>query len=160
VISIDTAEVTLRPATAGDRDLLLAIYAASRQEELDQIAWEPGTREAFLEMQFTAQDHEYRRHNPDGLFDVIEVGGEPAGRLYVDRRPGDLRIVDIALLPAYRARGIGGRLIAGLQRQAAGEGRIVSIHVEVHNPAARLYERLGFEVAADVGVYRRMEWTP
>ena len=75
-------------------------------------------------MQFDAQDTEYRRHNPDGRFDVIEVDGEPAGRLYVDRRPGDLRIVDIALLPDFRGRGIGRRLIADLQRQAAAEGRI------------------------------------
>ena len=156
----DTADVTLRPATEQDRDLLLAIYAASRREELDQVAWDPGAREAFLEMQFSAQDHEYRRHNPDGLFDVIEVDGEAAGRLYVDRRPGDLRIVDIALLPDFRGHGIGQRLVADLQRQAAAEGRIVSIHVEVNNPAARMYARLGFTVAADVGVYRRMEWTP
>ena len=158
--TIDTAEITLRAVTDEDRELLLAVYAASRQEELDQVEWDPGAREDFLEMQFAAQDHEYRRHNPDGRFDVIEADGEPAGRLYVDRRPGDLRIVDIALLPDFQGRGIGQRLVSDLQRQAAAEGRIVSIHVEVHNPAARLYERLGFQVAADLGVYRRMEWTP
>jgi ribosomal protein S18 acetylase RimI-like enzyme len=156
----DTAEITLRPATDADREHLLAVYGAARAEELDQVEWPPGAREAFLEMQFAAQDHEYRRANPEGSFDVIEIDSCPAGRLYVDRRPGDLRIVDIALLPAYRGRGIGADLIAGLQQEAAAEGRIVSIHVEVHNPAAQLYERLGFAVAADLGVYRRMEWTP
>jgi ribosomal protein S18 acetylase RimI-like enzyme len=151
-----TAEVTLRPATDDDRGVLLEVYAATRVEELDQVEWAPGQREWFLAMQFEAQDHEYRRVNPDGRFDVIEV----AGRLYVDRRPGDLRIVDVALLPAYCGQGIGGALIAELQRQAAAEGRIVSIHVEAHNRAARLYERLGFVLAEDLGVYRRMEWTP
>ena len=156
----DTSSIALRSATEGDREHLLAVYAAYRAEELDQVAWAPAAREAFVEMQFTAQDHEYRRHNPDGLFDVIEVDGVPAGRLYVDRRPGDLRIVDIALLPAYRGLGVGGRLIAELQAQAAAEGRIVSIHVEATNRAAALYERLGFELAEDLGVYRRMEWTP
>jgi len=160
VIEHQTAEVSLRPATADDRDLLLAVYAASRAEELDQVEWAPGQREWFLQMQFEAQDREYRRANPDGHFDVIEVDGRPVGRLYVDRRPADLRIVDIALLPAYRGRGIGAGLITELQQQAAGEGRIVSIHVEAFNPAARLYERLGFVVAADLGVYRRMEWAP
>ena len=155
-----TAEVTLRPATDGDREHLLAVYGSTRAEELDQVEWAPGMRQAFLEMQFNAQDHEYRRANPEGSFDVIEVDGRPAGRLYVDRRPGDLRIVDIALLSAFRGRGVGAGLIDELQQAAAAEGRIVSIHVEVHNPAARLYERLGFEVAADLGVYRRMEWTP
>jgi ribosomal protein S18 acetylase RimI-like enzyme len=88
------------------------------------------------------------------------VAGVPAGRLYVDRRPGDLRIVDVALLPEFRGRGIGEALIRDLQRAAAAEGRIVSIHVELTNPAARLYERLGFVLAEDLGVYRRMEWTP
>jgi ribosomal protein S18 acetylase RimI-like enzyme len=160
VTGTHTVEVTLRPTTGADRELLLAIYGSTRAEELDQVEWAPGQRDWFLEMQFDAQDHEYRRANPEGRFDVIEVDGRPAGRLYVDRRPGDLRIVDIALLPAFRGRGIGAGLIAGLQQEAAAEGRIVSIHVEVHNPAALLYERLGFVVAADLGVYRRMEWTP
>ena len=155
-----TAEVALRQATSADRALLLAVYGSTRADELDQVEWEPGQREWFLEMQFDAQDHEYRRANPEGSFDVIEVDGRPAGRLYVDRRPGDLRIVDIALLPEFRGRGIGAELVSGLQRAAREEGRIVSIHVEAHNPAARLYERLGFMVAADLGVYRRMEWTP
>ncbi|HET6938234.1 MAG TPA: GNAT family N-acetyltransferase [Nocardioides sp.] len=158
--STDTAEVALRAATDADREHLLAVYGAARAEELDQVEWPPGAREAFLEMQFSAQDHEYRRANPEGCFDVIEVDGRSAGRLYVDRRPADLRIVDIALLPAFRGRGIGTGLITGLQQEAAAEGCIVSIHVEVHNPAAQLYERLGFAVAADLGVYRRMEWTP
>jgi ribosomal protein S18 acetylase RimI-like enzyme len=156
----DTAEVTVRPATDGDREHLLAVYGASRAEELDQVEWAPGQREWFLGMQFEAQDTEYRRANPEGSFGVIEVDGRPAGRLYVDRRPGDLRIVDIALLPEFRGRGIGEGLIAGLGQEAAAEGRIVSIHVEAHNRAARLYERLGFEIAEDLGVYRRLEWTP
>jgi ribosomal protein S18 acetylase RimI-like enzyme len=160
VTRTSTAAVTLRPATDADRDHLLAVYASTREEELDQVTWPPGAREAFLAQQFTAQDHEYRRHNPDGSFDVVEVDGVPAGRLYVDRRPGDLRIVDVALLPAYRGHGIGAGLVRGLQEAAGEEGRIVSIHVEISNRAAALYERLGFAVAEDLGVYRRMEWTP
>lgn len=151
---------TLRRSAAADRILLRDVYASTRAAELDQVSWAPGQREAFVDMQFDAQDHEYRRLNPHGAFDVVEVDGVAAGRLYVDRRPGDLRIIDIALLPEYRGRGIGSALITGLQRQALAEGRIVSIHVEVHNPARSLYERLGFEVAEDLGVYLRMEWTP
>lgn len=122
------------------------------------MPWAPGQREAFVRMQFEAQDTEYRRHNPAGSFDVIEVGGRPAGRLIVDRRPTDIRIVDISLLPAFRGAGIGGQLIAELIAEAAGSGRTLSIHVEVHNRAAELYARMGFAVVAEHGVYRRMEW--
>jgi hypothetical protein len=78
-----TVEVTLRPATDEDRELLLATYASTRADELDQVEWASGQRDWFLRMQFDAQDREYRRANPDGRFDVVEVDGRPAGRLYV-----------------------------------------------------------------------------
>ncbi|WP_121255982.1 GNAT family N-acetyltransferase [Nocardioides ferulae] len=150
--------VSLRPTTDTDRPFLLEVYAATRAEELDQVVWAPGAREAFLRMQFEAQDVQYRQHNPHGAFDVVEVDGVPAGRLYVDRRPTDVRIVDIALLPAYRGTGVGSHLLRLLQAEAAASGRSLSIHVEIHNRAAGLYSRLGFVVVAEHGVYRRMEW--
>lgn len=150
--------VTLRPTTPEDRAFLVLLYGSTRDAELSQVEWAPGQREAFVEMQFATQDTQYRRHNPHAAFDVIEVDGAPAGRLYVDRRPDDLRVVDISLLPGFRGRGVGGWLLGRLMDEAARAGRIVSIHVEIHNPAATLYSRLGFEVAAEQGVYRRMEW--
>ena len=91
---------------------------------------------------------------------MVEVGGRPVGRLYVDRAPGELRIIDISLVPELRGRGIGGALIAALQREAADVGAVVRLHVELHNRAARLYERLGFVPVGEPGVYRRMEWRP
>jgi ribosomal protein S18 acetylase RimI-like enzyme len=152
------ATVTLRAATAGDRAVLRDVYASTRAEELDQVAWAPGQREAFVQMQFDAQDTDYRRRNPAGTFDVIEVDGRPAGRLYVDRRPDDIRVVDIALLPGFRGAGLGRRLLEQLMQEAATSGRKLSMHVEIHNRAAELYSRLGFEVVAERGVYRLMEW--
>ncbi len=158
--SMRTEAVVLRPATEDDRDFLLAVYAASRQEELDQVEWPPGQREWFVRMQFDAQDREYRRLHSQAAFDVIEVGGRPAGRLYVDRGADALRIVDIALLPEFRGQGIGGRLITALQEEAAASGRVVGLHVEVDHRAAGLYERLGFVGAEPAGIYRAMEWAP
>lgn len=152
------AVVTLRPVVDADREFLLGVYGSTREEELDQVQWAEGQREAFLRMQFTAQDTSYRRQNPAGSFDVIEVDSAPAGRLYVDHRPGEIRIVDISLLPSHRGRGVGSMLIRRLQDEAAESGCLLSIHVEIHNRAARLYAALGFVVAGEEGVYRRMEW--
>jgi ribosomal protein S18 acetylase RimI-like enzyme len=66
--------------------------------------------------------------------------------------------MDIALLPEYCGKGIGGYLIEGVLREAADAGKRVSIHVEKHNPAQRLYARLGFQPVKDVGVYLLLEW--
>jgi len=151
--------VALRPVTEADRDFLVGVYGSTRDEELSQVAWADGQREAFVRMQFHAQDVDYRARNPRGTFDVIEVDGRAAGRLYVDRRPADIRIVDIALLPQFRGRGVGTHLVGRLMREASASGRTLSIHVEIHNRAAGLYGRLGFAVVAEQGIYRRMEWT-
>lgn len=158
-MSTTTHPITRRPVTDADRDFLVGLYGSTRADELAQVSWAPGQQQAFVRMQFDAQDASYRAQNPDGSFEVIEVGGEPAGRLYVDRRPAEIRIVDISLLPRLRGAGTGSHLIRLLQDEAAASGRMLSIHVEIHNPAARLYARLGFVVAGERGLYRRMEWT-
>jgi ribosomal protein S18 acetylase RimI-like enzyme len=153
-----TGHVALRPVIDADREFLIDLYGSTRAEELSQVVWAPGQHEAFVRMQFHAQDVDYHRSNPDGSFNVIEIDGRAAGRLYVDRRPGDITIVDIALLPEFRGLGVGGQLIGGLMREASASGCKLSIHVEIHNRAAGLYERLGFMAVDERGVYRRMEW--
>lgn len=152
--------ITLRPAGPSDRDFLLHVYASTREEELRPVDWSAEQKSAFVRMQFEAQDTDYRRNYAAASFDVIEVESEPAGRLYADRRCDEIRIVDITLLPEHRGRGIGTALIRGLLQEAAESGKRLSIHVEKHNPARRLYERLGFREVAEHGVYLLMEAMP
>jgi ribosomal protein S18 acetylase RimI-like enzyme len=68
--------------------------------------------------------------------------------------------MDIALAPAYRGRGIGSGLLRSLIAEAQASARKLSIHVESNNPARRLYERLGFRVAGEHGVYVLLERAP
>jgi ribosomal protein S18 acetylase RimI-like enzyme len=152
--------VTLRPATPQDRELLRAIYASTRAEELAVTGWPEDTKAAFLAQQFDAQDRHYRAHFPDASFDVILVDGEPAGRLYVDRRADEILLVDIALLPAFRGRGAGGELLRAVIAEADAAGSPVSIHVERTNRALSLYERHGFEQIADHGVHLLLRRQP
>ena len=145
--------VGLRPVEPGDREFLQRVYASTREEELAVFGWDATTKAAFLRMQFAAQDGYYRQQFPGATFDVVTVDGEPAGRLYVDRGDTEVRVIDIALLPDHRGRGIGTALLAPI----LAEGKTVSIHVERGNPARRLYERLGFSLVEDGGVYLRLE---
>jgi ribosomal protein S18 acetylase RimI-like enzyme len=150
----------LRTAEAEDRDFLLRVYASTREEELRVVDWGAEQKAAFVEMQFDAQDAYYREHYHPATFDVIEVDGEPAGRLYVARWEDEIRIIDIALLPEHRGRGIGTALLRALLEEAAEAGKRLSIHVELNNPARRLYERLGFAPVEERAVYVLMEAAP
>jgi ribosomal protein S18 acetylase RimI-like enzyme len=152
--------LALRPITDEDRDLLYRIYASTREDELAQVAWDEDQKAAFLHMQFEAQHHYYHANYPDAQFQVILLDHEPAGRLYLHRWPREIRIVDIALLPDYRHRGIGSALLGEILAEADRGGLAVTIHVECFNPALRLYERLGFRKVEDKGVYYFMERRP
>ena len=63
-------------------------------------------------------------------------------------------------MPEQRSRGVGTRLLGSLIDEAEASGRKLSIHVEMNNPALRLYERLGFRQVDEHGFYRRMERDP
>lgn len=154
---MDVAAVRLRPVESGDRDFLLRLYSSTREDELRLVDWPLNQRAAFLEQQFTAQDLHYRERYEGATLDVVEIDGQPAGRLYVARWPSEVRIMDIALLPEFRGRGIGGALLRELLAEGERAGRAVSIHVERQNPALRLYARLGFELREDKGVYLLLE---
>lgn len=152
--------LSLRVAGPADRELLFRIFASTRDEELAAVGWNDEQIETFLHGQFEAQDRFYREHYEGTTYAVVECEGEAAGRLYLARWPEEIRIMDIALLPAWRGRGIGTALLGEVIEEAEREGKRVSIHVEFNNPARRLYERLGFREAEYRGVYLYMVREP
>ena len=153
-----THNATLRAVVPGDEAFLARVYGSTREEELNQVAWEPGHREAFLAQQFAAQHQYYREVYPAAAFQVILRDGQPAGRLYLNRGAAEHRIIDIALLAEHRNAGIGTGLLRDLMAEAAAAGKPLTIHVERFNPALRLYERLGFRLLEDKGVYLLLGW--
>jgi ribosomal protein S18 acetylase RimI-like enzyme len=153
-------DVALRTARETDRDFLAGVYFSTREEELAPVPWSPDEKAAFLAQQFEAQSLHYARHYADASTDVIVVDGEPAGRLMVMRWEDEILIVDIALLPEHRSRGIGTRLLRPLIEEASHRGVPLTIHVERMNPALSLYRRLGFEEVGDEGIYLTMRRRP
>jgi ribosomal protein S18 acetylase RimI-like enzyme len=149
--------LSFRPVAEDDLEFLFRVYAGTRAEELAVVPWPAEQKEIFLRQQFNAQHQFYREHYPNASFEVVLLDGEPVGRLYVDRWTREHRIVDVALLPEHRGGGVGTRLLRHVIEEATAAGKSVSIHVEVYNPARRLYDRLGFVQVADRGVHVLME---
>lgn len=152
-------DIAFRPAREDEVDFLGTVYASTRTEELAPTGWPDEMKQAFLQQQHEAQHAHYANVYPDAERLIIERGGERIGRLYLQEWDADLRIVDISLLPEGRRQGIGEAILRDIGADAAARGKKVSIHVEKFNPARRLYERLGFVVAEDKGVYDLMDWS-
>ncbi len=122
--------------------------------------WDDAMKESILRMQFEAQRTGYAADSPNARFETIEQRGRPIGRLVVDRRDDEIHLVDIALLPGARGRGIGGALIVELCREGEQGGRPVRLCVDWRNPALGLYRRLGFVEVGGDQVSALMEWAP
>ena len=149
-----------RPEADADEAFLRALYAGIRAPELAPLPWDEAARAAFLRQQFDAQRAHYRREFPQAAFDVLLRGGSPVGRLYLDRSGPEWHLLDIALTPEQRGRGLGTALLRALLAEAGEAGKPVLLHVETFNPARRLYDRLGFLPLGGDGVYLPMVWTP
>jgi GNAT superfamily N-acetyltransferase len=143
-----------------DEAFLLGLYASVRAPELEQVPWSDQEKALFVRHQFDAQSAFWRENYTDTSWDVVERRGEPIGRLYVARWKREIRVVDIALVPECRGDGIGTALLQEIFAEGDRTGRPVTIHVEMFNPARRLYERLGFAYKEEKGVYLLMERAP
>jgi len=150
----------LRPIQSQDMDFLCQLYGSTREEELAQVDWPSAQKDAFVRMQFEAQHAHYQQHYPNANFDVIVYEGKDIGRMYIDRHPKEIRLMEITLRPTQRNKGLGTRLMDWLMDEAAQTDKILTLHVEEFNPAYRLYQRLNFQPLEQRGVYMFMEWRP
>ena len=141
-------------------EFLYTVYASTRTEELAVVDWTQAQKDTFLRDQFNAQHRAYQETYEGSDFLVILMNDRPIGRLYLGRWEQEIRIIDIALLPECRNGGIGSAILEAILAEAARGAKRVTIHVEMFNPALRLYDRLGFRRLGEHGVYYFMQWSP
>lgn len=156
-----TDSVTLRPEQPGDEPFVFRLFAGGRPD----LEWIAGIgkdrKRELLVRQFRCEQEQLRKIYPDAEYSMILLAGNPVGRLYFHRGEKKYRILVVTLAPEYRGRGIGGNLIKNILREASQAGKPVCLQVAWYNhPARVLYEKIGFRVAEDMGVYCEMQWLP
>lgn len=153
--------IALRPFyPPDDLDFLFTLYASTRLREIAAFGWPEAQQQAFLRMQFTAQQRWYESAYEQAEHHIVEQDGVPVGRLMVHRQPVAVTLVDIALLPQHRGRGVGGDLIRQLIHECDQAKLPLRLQVAKGNPALRLYLRLGFAQTGEDQMYIQMEKPP
>jgi RimJ/RimL family protein N-acetyltransferase len=155
---IRDGQITLRPASAADDGLILALYAGTRAQEMAQVPWSAEQKDAFVRMQYAAQKAHYAAEFPLASHDIICVDQTPVGRIYLDRRADALHILDITVLAQHRSHGTGAAVLHRLLDEAGRAGKPVTIYVESFNPSLRFFERLGFRKEQEKGFHLLMKW--
>lgn len=152
--------ISFRAVTDADIDFLKQVYFSTRLDELAITGWDKSEIDRFLSQQFSSQHQYYKEQFPHAAFELIQLNDTPIGRLYTDLRADEIRLIDIALLPEHRKKGIGRQIMSQTLQSARSLNLPVRIHVEKNNPALKLYHRLGFTEIEDKGVYSFLQWSP
>jgi ribosomal protein S18 acetylase RimI-like enzyme len=152
--------VRLRSEREEDRDFRYRLFCDSRQPEF-ALLLPPDVFQQVMAHQFHAQTVSYCGRFPAARFDIIELAGRPIGRIVVDRPGDNIHIIDQAIVPDLRSRGIGTAIMRVLMDEAAARRLPVTLEVASSNdPSMRLYVRLGFVPIETTPMYIRLAWTP
>jgi len=154
------ANLEFVPEQESDTAFLRDLYASTRWQELAQTPWNDDAKRAFLQEQFFLQRDHYRKNYVGAEFLVVRQHDQPIGRIYIYATPREIRLMDIALIDIKRGVGLGRLMIEALMRLARETACEITLHVEPNNPALHLYQRLGFTLIEDRGVYHFLGWKP
>ena len=148
--------IHLRQVRAEDEGFLFALSRSSRETEFGSLP--QSQRETLLSFQYQAQSRDYAVRFPHSENFIIELCGQAAGRLLLNRNADEIRMVDIAVLPELRRKRIATAVLKSLLAEAEAAGIPVRLSVWHSNPALVLYRRLGFRETARSATYLDLEW--
>ncbi len=146
--------------SAKDAAFLCSLYISTREEEVQSWGWPSQQAQDFLRMQWMLQRHAYQAQYPNANDLLIVRDGNSVGRCLIDENATRIHLIDLAILPEYRGRGIGSLILQDLQRQASEHGVPLELSVSLDNPAQALYRRFGFTETARTQTHLAMQWQP
>jgi ribosomal protein S18 acetylase RimI-like enzyme len=152
--------VSLRSVTEPDDDAFLEELYFSRREDLYGLFADPEQTRALLLIQQRAQAIGYKKEFPNATYEVITFDGQRAGRIVIDRSGGTMAIIDIALLPLFRNRGIGSLILDSILDECQRGKRQCRLSVAKTSQAIRLYLRKGFCTENEMETHFVMKWIP
>ncbi len=152
--------LSLRPTRASDGAFLESLHRSTR-EDLRLVDGEDDFIEELIDMQHRAQTTGYGDMFPNAMYFIIENQGERIGRVVLDFGHVEIRVVDLAFIPAARGKGFGAQTLQTVQMVASKLMAPVVLTVLSQNVLAKqLYLRLGFVVVDMQFPLERMIWYP
>ncbi|AJQ93335.1 GNAT family N-acetyltransferase [Gynuella sunshinyii] len=152
--------LAIRPARPSDRVFLEHLHQSTR-EDLQAIEADAEFIQSIIDMQYRAQTQGYQSQFPNAMSFIIEYQQQSVGRSVLDFGPNEIRVVDIALIPAARGQGFGEAVIRAFMLAAQQVMTPLTLSVTEQNLVARqLYSRMGFQVEEIARPYIRMIWYP
>jgi GNAT superfamily N-acetyltransferase len=137
--------LSTRPETSLDEPFLFTLFESVKGPDVARMPVDDRIKAQLLYMQYNAMTQSYQASFTVEAFNIITISDIAIGRLITDATKGCIYIVYIALLPAWRHRGIGSLLVRALLTAAQAKHLPCEAMVALDNiPSLRLWAGLGF----------------
>ncbi len=153
-------DILLKKRTENDSEFFMRLFAEIKSSELRLDTWPEPIRTQMIRMQFNAYERCMNTEFPNNIDYLILYQSEKAGRLQLNNDEMGIRIINISLVPAYRNKGIGAKIISDLMLEANQKNKQVLLDVDKINRALNLYSRLGFKIVQENEIRYSMAYTP
>jgi ribosomal protein S18 acetylase RimI-like enzyme len=138
----------LRPATQSDFSFCNALYFQTMKPLLEALGqWDEERAEDAFIGYFKCKE-----------IRLIEFENRTIGWVQISENPLQINLDQIHLLPAYRNRGLGTKLIRAFMKRAAALRKPLHLSLVKGNPAVLLYQRLGFVHNGEDDTKFHMQW--
>lgn len=135
---------SLRPTLPSDDDMLLRLEALLSGHFRNGRELSSGGARSLARLLLTGRDAAWRAVWPDARCLAIEVDGTPVGRLWFDASGDQWTLLDLALLPSHRGRGLGLAALREWLQTADDAGVPVGCRVRMDNPFILQLRCVGF----------------
>ena len=155
---METRSISLSQVEPSHTEFLLKLFTECRPD-LDSIMnVSREQKESIIYQQFALEHHQLIQMYPEAELNIVMIDKEPVGRVYINYGVAKDRILQIGLLKKYRGFGIGRKIVAMVIDKAFNKRKTVSLQVAWFNQGAYgFYEKLGFKVIENNGVFYEME---
>lgn len=150
----------LRPCGPEDDAFLYDVFCTTWASEVAALP-NPRLAPHVMRIRHIAQERQFASLHPGHQRFVVLHDDQPAGRLYVHERGSRMHVLDLTLLPCFRARGLGTRVTRDLFGEATERGKSVTLRLARRNVrACEFQSSLGFRLVGADDVDNFFEWTP
>lgn len=151
-------QLHLRRATDADIPFLAALFRDAHPE-FEYLPLEEPQKTAIIQQQFQLQTQDYSGNYPEGLHSIIEMDGQPIGRLWLDFRETAIHVLDVSVASTHRNAGIGSAVLEQVKSHAEKQEKSVTSMVARFNPGSlRWHQKLGFAVVHEDEMSLSLEW--
>jgi len=151
-------DISLRRVSVQDEPFLWALFGALRAD-LALLPLPAAQVELLMRQQYRFQQQGYANQFPLAESWVIEYQSIPVGKIMLDCTATGVHVIDIALVPECRSRGIGSGVLVAIRGYVGKRAGVLSLSVDRQNIAAkRLYDRLGFVVCQQTATHDGLQW--